>query len=126
MSLLALVVDDSMLARHTVSRFLEERGFTVQTVCNGQEALEKLSTLDPDLIITDLDMPCMDGRELIRALKKNPATAAIPVVIVAGCDRSNDDARTKANYTIVKDIDVESQLATALAAIFGKSWAAPS
>ena len=125
MSLLALVVDDSMLARHTVSRFLEERGFTVHSVCNGQEALEKLATLDPDLIITDLEMPCMDGRELIGALKNNPDTAGIPVVIVAA-HHTNADDQNRANYTIFKDIDVESQLARALAAIFGKSAASPS
>lgn len=126
MSLCALVVDDSMLARHTVSRFLEERGFTVRSVCNGREALEQLTTIDPDLIITDLEMPCMDGREFIGALKKNPNTASIPVVIVAARDHAHADDQNHANYTIFKDIDIETQLATALAAIFGTSAWAPS
>jgi len=54
MSLVALVVDDSMLIRHTVCRFLEERGFTVESASNGQEALEELKRAQPDIIITDI------------------------------------------------------------------------
>jgi CheY-like chemotaxis protein len=125
MALLALVVDDSMLARHTVSRFLEERGFKVESVCNGREALDRLATLDPDLIITDLQMPTMGGREFIQALKKNRSTAAIPVIIVAARENAHGGDQSGANYTIYKDIDVESQLTTVLAAIFGKSAASP-
>ena len=65
MSLVALVVDDSMLIRHTVCRFLEERGFTVESATNGQEALEALKRIRPDIVITDMQMPKMDGSELI-------------------------------------------------------------
>lgn len=126
MSLLALVVDDSMLARHTVSRFLEERGFRVESVCNGREALETLTTLDPDVIITDLEMPCMGGREFIRILKQSTNTATIPVVIVAARENAEPEDQNQANYTIFKDIDIESQLAKALAKIFGNGAAAPS
>ena len=50
----ALVVDDSMLIRHAVCRFLEERGFAVESATNGVEALEVLTTFFPDIIITDL------------------------------------------------------------------------
>ena len=79
----ALVVDDSMLIRHTVCRYLEERGFAVETAANGQEALETLKRLHPDLIITDMQMPKMGGTELITALKSNAETANIPIVIVS-------------------------------------------
>ncbi len=54
---LALVVDDSMLIRHTVCRFLETRGFQVESATNGAEALEMLSRIRPDIIVTDLQMP---------------------------------------------------------------------
>src|ERR1700727_2297331 len=54
MSKLALVVDDSMLIRYTVSRFLEERGFAVESATNGAEALEVVSRMQPDLIFTDM------------------------------------------------------------------------
>jgi len=71
MPLNALVVDDSMLIRHTVCRYLEERGFAVETAANGQEALETLKRQHPDLIITDMHMPKMGGSEFITALKSN-------------------------------------------------------
>lgn len=114
MPLTALVVDDSMLIRHTVCRFLEERGFTVQAVTNGQEALESLKTLRPDIIITDMLMPKMTGSELITVLKNEPATAGIPIVVVAGKQSGFDGNEERANFTIFKDIDIEGQLANML------------
>src|SRR5271170_4545075 len=84
MPLVALVVDDSMLIRHTVCRFLEERGFAVESATNGQEALELLKRISPDIVVTDMQMPKMDGSELITALKGHASTKNIPVVIVAG------------------------------------------
>ena len=71
MSVVALVVDDSMLIRHTVCRFLEERGFAVESATNGQEALEALKRVRPDIIITDIQMPKMSGSELITAVKND-------------------------------------------------------
>jgi CheY-like chemotaxis protein len=119
MPLLALVVDDSMLIRHTVCRFLEERGFQVESVSNGQEALAKLAHLVPDLVVTDMQMPKMGGSELITALKADAETAAIPIVIVAGRQSGFDQNEKRANYAIYKDIDIESQLEKAVSAIFG-------
>ena len=84
MSRVALVVDDSMLIRHSVCRFLEERGFIVEAATNGQEAIEILGTVLPDIVITDLQMPKMTGSELITRLKEKPLTANIPVVVLAG------------------------------------------
>src|ERR1051326_2030481 len=84
MSRIALVVDVSMLIRHTVCRYLEERGFIVDSAGNGREALEIMASRKPDLIVTDLEMPRMTGGELIAELKRNAGTAAIPVIILAG------------------------------------------
>ncbi len=114
MPLVALVVDDSMLIRHTVCRFLEERGFSVESATNGQEALEALKRRRPDIIITDMDMPKMTGSELITVLKSRPETANIPVVIVAGKQSGFDEKEQRANFAIFKDIDIEDQLAKAL------------
>ena len=110
----ALVVDDSMLIRHTVCRFLEERGFSVESATNGQEALEALKRVRPDIIITDMQMPKMNGGEFITALKSQPATANIPVVIVAGRQSGFDESEKRAQFAIFKDIDIETQLAKAL------------
>ena len=124
MQLSALVVDDSMLVRHTVCRFLEERGFTVTAVSNGQEAIEEVEHQRPSLIVTDMKMPKVDGTQLITALKSNPETAAIPIIIVAGRQSGFEHTENRADFAIFKDIDVESQLVKALTAIFGKTTAA--
>ena len=113
----ALVVDDSMLIRYTVCRFLEEHGFTVESANNGVEALEVLSRVLPDLVVTDMQMPKMSGSELITALRSKPETAAIPIIIVAGRASGFDESETRANFSIYKDIDIDGQLEKALHAI---------
>jgi CheY-like chemotaxis protein len=120
MPLVALVVDDSMLIRHTVCRFLEERGFAVESATNGKEALDTLKRVHPDIIITDMQMPKMSGSELITALKSERTTAGIPVVILAGKQSGFDEKKEKrADFAIFKDIDIEVQLGKALDAILG-------
>ena len=114
MPLAALVVDDSMLIRHTVCRFLEERGFAVESATNGLEALEVLSRVRPDVIITDMQMPRMDGSELITTIKSKPDTAKIPIVILAGRQSGFAGKEKRANYVIYKDIEIEDQLEKAL------------
>ncbi len=120
MSIVALVVDDSMLIRYTVCRFLEERGFAVEAATNGEEALQVLSRVKPDLIVTDMQMPKMSGSELITALKSNPETAAIPLIIVAGRSSGFDHSEKRADFAIFKDIDIEAQLEKALHAVWKK------
>ena len=114
MPAIALVVDDSMLIRYTVCRFLEERGFQVESATNGLEALQILEWLRPDLIVTDMHMPKMSGTELIDALKGNPETASIPLIIVAGRASGFDEKENRANFAIYKDIDIQGQLEKAL------------
>ena len=122
---MALVVDDSMLIRHTVCRYLEECGFTVESATDGVEALEMLAHLEPCLIITDLQMPKMSGGELIAALQARPQTATIPIVILAGKKSGPEPAEARhARFVIYKDIDIDAQLSKALAAL-GHSPSAP-
>jgi CheY-like chemotaxis protein len=122
MPAVALVVDDSMLIRYTVCRFLEERGFAVESATNGVEALQILERVHPGLIVTDMQMPKMSGSELITALKKNAETASIPIIIVAGRASGFDEKENRANFAIYKDIDIQSQLEKALDAVMGKSF----
>jgi len=124
MSPAALVVDDSMLVRHTVCRFLEARGFTVDSATNGAEAMEKLATRLPAVIITDLEMPRMSGLELIAALQARPETAGIPVVVLAGRRTDSQPALDlRASVIIHKETDIEQQLEKALAAVLGQGSA---
>jgi CheY-like chemotaxis protein len=115
-----LVVDDSMVIRHTVSRFLEERGFAVELATDGMEALEILKRVRPALLITDMQMPSMSGSELISALKSKPETANIPILILTGRSSGFDSAEDRAEFTIFKDIDVQQQLENGLATVAGK------
>ena len=66
-------------------------------------------------------MPKMSGSELITALKSKKETASVPTIIVAGRASGFDEAETRANFAIYKDIDIETQLAKALDTILGES-----
>jgi CheY-like chemotaxis protein len=118
-SLVALVVDDSMLIRHTVCRFLEERGHSVESAINGEEALPIVKRIRPDIIVTDMQMPRMSGAEFITALKAQPETANIPIIIVAGKNSGFNANEQRADFAIFKDIDIEAQLEKALEAVLG-------
>jgi CheY-like chemotaxis protein/anti-sigma regulatory factor (Ser/Thr protein kinase) len=78
-----LVADDDDDNRRLVVQLLESVGFLVQNVGNGHEALSRIRTVRPDLILTDLVMPTLDGMELVRAIRTNPALHAIPVVAMS-------------------------------------------
>jgi CheY-like chemotaxis protein len=123
-TMLALVVDDSMLIRYTICRFLEERGFMVESATNGAEALEMLNRIQPDLIVTDMQMPKMSGSELMTAVKNRPETAAVPIIIVAGRASGFAETEKRANFVIYKDIDIEVQLGKALDQVMGQAGAA--
>ena len=126
MSKVALVVDDSMLIRFTVCRFLEERGFTVESASNGAEAVQILARIHPGLVVTDLDMPQMSGSEFITVLKAKPETALIPIIIVAGRASRAKQSENRADFAIYKDIDIESQLEKAVSTVLGKARAKPA
>jgi response regulator RpfG family c-di-GMP phosphodiesterase len=86
---LVLVVDDSQTVRNLVTKALAEAGFQVAAAENGKSALRSIAFQRPDLIISDIDMPEMNGIELCKALRANPALAGIPCVIMsANSDRS--------------------------------------
>ncbi len=119
----ALVVDDSMLIRHTVCRFLEERGMEVQAASNGAEALSVLQGFQPDVIVTDLSMPKMDGKELIETVKATKALQQTPIVILSARRGAADMLASEklADFVIYKDIDIADQLESALEALFAAS-----
>jgi len=75
-----LVVDDRSINREFLAMLLGYAGHEVVEAADGNEALACVRTSPPDLVITDLMMPIMDGAELTRRLRDDPATAAIPVM----------------------------------------------
>ncbi len=114
MSKVALVVDDSMLIRYGVCRFLERRGFAVETATNGREGLSVLERTRVDLIVTDMRMPQMSGSEFITALKSRAETAKIPIIVVTSKGNGDSEPESRADFVIYKDIDVDMQLEAAL------------
>ncbi len=80
---LVLVVDDSSFIRKTVSNGLSNAGFKVLTASNGQEALEILSAHRPDLILSDVNMPVMDGVAFCEAVRARPDLANVPFVVMS-------------------------------------------
>jgi two-component system chemotaxis response regulator CheY len=78
-----LVVDDDTDIRETLAQILEFEGFDVTCASNGQEAMDRLESLKPNLILLDLMMPIMNGYEFRRAQKAKPEIAEIPVIILS-------------------------------------------
>ncbi|MEX2116700.1 MAG: response regulator [Bacteroidota bacterium] len=89
-----LFVDDSLIARELYKVLLVNRGFDVETAGDGNEALEHLRRTKFDIVITDDQMPEMDGTELLRLSRSDAALQSIPFVVISG--KANDEARAKA------------------------------
>ena len=77
----ALIVDDSRTARQTLGRVLEQHAMRVEAAESAESALEHLTHSRPDVIFMDHMMPGMDGFQAVRAIKANPATATIPIMM---------------------------------------------
>jgi two-component system chemotaxis sensor kinase CheA len=88
-----LVVDDSITSRSLEKSILESHGYRVRVGVDGLEALELLRIERADLIITDIQMPRLDGFGLLEALKADSALNRIPVIIVSSLDRAEDQER---------------------------------
>lgn len=82
----ALIVDDEIHIIQVVAIKLKNNGFEVVTANNGQEALEAALEHEPNVIVTDYQMPIMDGLGLIENLRKQEQTAQIPVIMLTARD----------------------------------------
>jgi adenylate cyclase len=85
-----LVADDAQVTVRLVRDVLVLHGYRVVEAYDGLEALEKIQHEQPDLLILDINMPRMDGFEVCRRLKSNPATAHIPVLMLSALESVND------------------------------------
>ncbi len=79
----ALVVDDSLTMRKVLSRVLEREGFEVVTANDGMDAVQKLQLIMPSIILTDIEMPRMDGFEFSRHVRDNAKTSDIPLIVIS-------------------------------------------
>lgn len=88
-----LVIDDSISVRELERQLLTARGYEVEVAVDGMDGWSKLREWPCDLVVTDVDMPRMDGIELTRSIKQDPKFRTLPVVIVSYRDRPEDRAR---------------------------------
>jgi two-component system cell cycle response regulator DivK len=93
---LILIVEDFDDAREMYRDFLEFSGFRVATARDGREAIEKARTLQPDLILMDLSLPGIDGREATRLLKAAPDTAHLLIVALSAHALATEGDRARA------------------------------
>lgn len=108
MKKVVLIADDSPTIRKFVAFSLTMQGFEVIAACDGMEAIELLPGRKIDLVITDLNMPNMDGFELIKAIRQNEAYVDTPIIILsslAGSEEIERGMSCGANSYMVKPFD---------------------
>ena len=108
-----LAVDDIPLNLLLVTKMLSRFNFRLRTAANGQQALDAVAAEKPDLILLDLMMPGIDGFEVIRRLREDPATADIQIVILSALNSQEDVVRgfnVGANDFIMKPVIMEKLL----------------
>jgi chemosensory pili system protein ChpA (sensor histidine kinase/response regulator) len=90
-----LLVEDTVDLAEEIAHILELEGFRVISANSGQQALERLHEITPDVILTDLLMPGMDGFELIERIKGDLALIAIPIIILSAKTNLSDEERRR-------------------------------
>ena len=85
-----LVVDDEIYIVHILDFSLGMEGYEVLTALDGEQALDRLKSDKPDLIVLDIMMPKVDGYEVCRTIKTNPETQHIPVILLSAKGRNVD------------------------------------
>lgn len=89
-----LVVEDDNRIRRLLKFSLESEGYDVCEAVNGEVACKAVSEMSPDLVLLDVEMPVMDGFEVMKVLRNNPDTADLPVVMLTSraADQSEQEA----------------------------------
>lgn len=95
-----LVVDDDTMSLYLAEKFLKEQGYEVGKASSGAEALKYLQQNTVQLILLDMEMPQMNGRETLGRLKSNPATAQIPVMFLSASENLEEEAESWKNQIV--------------------------
>ncbi|KGD88080.1 chemotaxis protein CheA [Achromobacter sp. RTa] len=119
-----LVVDDSLTVRELERKLLLNRGFEVAVAVDGMDGWNMLRSEDFDLVVTDVDMPRMDGIELVSCIKADPRLQSLPVMVVSYKDREEDRRRgldAGADYYLAKGSFHDDALLDAVEDLIGKA-----
>jgi len=107
-----LIVDDDKTTRKLLSLYLKGKGYEVVSAENGLDAIEKLGTESINLVVTDMNMPYMDGIELTKTLRSDSILKEIPIIMVT--TEADDDEKEKAFDAGVDDYLVKPTNADAI------------
>jgi DNA-binding response OmpR family regulator len=124
-----LVVDDDRVIQQLLEVNLELEGYDVQLAGNGDDALKILRTFQPDVVLLDVMMPKLDGREVCRRIKGDPETAHIPVVFLSARAQDmdvNSGLELGASAYITKPFDPVDLLDTVEKVLAGQTVFPPS
>ncbi len=119
-----LVIDDSLTVREVERKLLQQGGFEVEVAVDGVDGWNALRAAHFDLVVTDIDMPRMDGIALVLAIRKDAALASLPVMIVSYKDREEDRRRgldAGADYYLTKGSFHDETLLQAVVDLIGEA-----
>ncbi len=105
-----LVVDDEHAIIDLLSRFLEEEGYQVITAGNGEEGMTRLQISRPDVVLCDLMMPVLNGREMCRKMQADPRYRSIPFVLMSAVIRAVNFTDCHYSALLAKPFDLEDVL----------------
>lgn len=98
---LVLVADDSKVVRIKTGRLLAQHQYQVSYAADGLDAVQQMQAQLPDVLITDVEMPGMDGFELTRHIRANPQTAQLPVIMITAADERHRDEASAAGVSVL-------------------------
>ena len=119
-----IVVDDTLMVRELQRSILERGGYRVRTASDGAEALALLNEEPADLVVTDLEMPNLDGFQLVKSIRSHPRLTNVPVLIVSSHASAEDQQRgldAGADGYIIKTSFDEAGLLSAVSRLLGRS-----
>ncbi|MDB6174059.1 MAG: response regulator [Chthoniobacteraceae bacterium] len=119
-----LVVDDSLTVRELERKLLGSRGYEVEVAVDGMDGWNAVRTGHFDLVVTDIDMPRMDGIELVTLIKKDPNLKTLPMMVVSYKDREEDRRRgleAGADYYLTKGSFHDETLLQAVVDLIGEA-----
>ena len=120
-----LVVDDSITVRELERQLLENHGYAVDVAVDGVDGWNAVRSSHYDLVVSDVDMPRMDGIQLVQHIKQDARLKVIPVVIVSYKDREEDRIRgldAGANYYLTKSSFHDKTFLTTVVDLIGVPW----
>jgi CheY-like chemotaxis protein len=106
-----LIVDDEVAIVEALQDILSVEGYDIVTAFNGAEGLQRMVSAKPDLVLLDLMMPVMDGREMLRRMREAPELHPIPVVVMSAGRISDEERRSSARF-LAKPFELDLLLDT--------------